>query len=146
MKKFRTKYDNVDVVSPSGGISMTDQQYRDECSIDVILKRYKAGQPLPVHERKGSYGDFSDVGDFMSCFDRINAAREDFAALPSEIRARFGNDVTAFYNFVLDPSNIEECAKLGLCEIVPNKVSPSKVEKSEKAEPAKNGEGNASNT
>lgn len=139
--KFRTKYDYPEIISPNGGVSMTDKQYRDECDIDKILKRYKAGQPLPVSERKGSYGDFSDVGDFMSCFEKINNAREDFASLPSELRARFGNDVTAFFNFVLDPANAEECVRLGLrvAKSVTNNVS-SDVKKTE---PAKDGDGSA---
>lgn len=141
MKKlFLTKYDHAAPVSPAGGVSMTDKQYKDECDIDVILKRYKAGQPLPTTRREGAYGDFSSVGDFMECFDKVKNAREDFENLPAEVRARFGNDVTAFYNFVLDPANVRECERLGLMT-VREEVSPPKQDKA--AEPTKDGEGSA---
>lgn len=116
MKTFLTKYDVKSKPSESGGVSMTDQQYRDECDIDMILKRYKVGQPLPQTARKGVYGDFSDVQDFASCLDRVKSAMDDFASLPAELRARFGNDPRAYYEYVLDPANQEECVRLGLRE------------------------------
>ena len=114
MKKFHTIYSHAHPVSPHGGVSMTDQQYVPDCDINTILKRYGATGRLPVDIREGVSGDFSDIGDYQDCLDRINRAKDAFLALPSHIRDRFGNDPTAYVDFVLDPSNTDECIRLGL--------------------------------
>lgn len=115
-KKFKTIYDHLSPVSPNGGVSLTDQQYLKECDINHILKTFGATGKLPVNLRSGVSGDFSEVGDFQSCLDKINRAKNEFASLPSDIRARFGNDPVAYVDFVLDPANTEECIRLGLKE------------------------------
>lgn len=113
-KRFFTIYDHSNPVSPHGGISLTDQQYLDECDINRILKTYGATGKLPVTIKSGVSGDFSELGDFQSCLDKINRAKDEFAALPAELRARFGNDPVSYVDFVLDPANTDECIKLGL--------------------------------
>lgn len=143
--KFLTKYDHADVVSPSGDVSMTDQQYLKECDIDLILKRYRAGEPLPVNTREGRFGDFSEVGEFADCMRRVNNAVADFEALPAAVRARFGNEPLAFYQFALNPSNREECVKMGIAKELPP-ADVKDVVTAPAAEPAPNGEGGAKNT
>lgn len=114
MKTFKTIYNHAKPISPNGGVSMTDQQYVKECDINTILKQYGATGRLPVDIREGVSGDFSGIGDYKDCLDRINHAKDSFAALPSTIRDRFGNDPTAYVEFVLDPANTDECIRLGL--------------------------------
>lgn len=113
MSKFRTIYNHATVISPHGGKSLTDQQYRRECDINFILKDFGATGRLPVHG-EGVSGDFSDIGDYQACLDRINRAKDEFMSQPSEIRARFGNDPSAYVDFVLDPANTDECIRLGI--------------------------------
>lgn len=114
--KFYTRYNHPDPVSPSGGVSLTDPQFVDECDVNKILKRFGATGELPRVSRSVVSGDFSDVGDFQSCLERINRAKDEFLSLPSDIRARFGNDPEAYVGFVLDPTNQDECIRLGLRE------------------------------
>lgn len=113
MSKFRTIYNHAVVSSPCGGVSLTDQQYKRDCDINCILKQFGATGRLPVC-REGVSGDFSDIGDYQKCLDRINHAKDEFSALPSDLRARFGNDPTAYVRFCLDPANVDECVRLGL--------------------------------
>lgn len=115
MSKFKTIYDHAVVVSPHGGISLTDQQYKRECDINCILQDFGATGRLPVR-KEGVSGDFSDVGDYQCCLDRINRAKDEFMSQPSDIRARFGNDPAAYVDFVLDPANVDECLRLGIME------------------------------
>lgn len=124
--KFRTIYNHANPVSPHGGVSMTDQQYKKECDIDEILRQFSITGRLPV-SREGVSGDFSEIGDYQRCLDKINKAKEEFLKLPSDLRARFGNDPTAYVSFVLDPSNNEECVRLGL-KTVRKPEDPSVVE------------------
>lgn len=113
VKKFLTIYTHAKPVSPSGGTSLTDQQYKRECDINCILKDFGATGRLPVHG-EGVSGDFSEIGDYQACLDRINRAKDEFMAQPSDIRSRFGNDPAAYVDFVLDPANTEECVRLGI--------------------------------
>lgn len=143
-KKFLTKYNNKKSVTVCSGVSATDQQYLDDCNIDTILKRYRIGQPLPVTSRRALEGDFTGVGDFMDCLNRVNNAREEFASLPAVLRDRFGNDPVAYYKFVLDPANVDECIKLGLRERPVADVIPS--EKSENPSSSSEGSSTGSST
>lgn len=123
--KFRTKYSRKRVFSPAGSKSMTDQQYKDECSIDAIIKKYGImGQPVP--QPFGTGGDVSELGDFASVMQKVAVAREQFMDLPSEIRARFGHSPEAFYNWLADSKNTEEAVKLGL--LIPREVEKDPVE------------------
>lgn len=125
MAKFKTIYDHAVVISPHGGKSLTDQQYKRDCDIYCILQDFGATGRLPVHG-EGVSGDFSEIGDYQKCLDRINRAKDDFMSLPSDIRARFGNDPAAYVDFVLDPANTEECLRIGLK--VKNEVKPTSEE------------------
>lgn len=126
-KKFLTIYSHADVVSPSGGKSLTDQQYLAECDINTILKKYRITGVLPTSLKVGVGGDFSNIGDFQTCLDRINRAKSEFEALPSDIRSRFGNDPSAYVDFVLNPDNTDECVKLGL-RVLPDKPEETAVD------------------
>ena len=81
----------------------------------------------PLNQMKpGTYGDFSEMGDYMENMNKIVQAREMFDALPSRVRERFGNNPGAMIDFVMDPNNKEEAKKLGLLK---EDVSISEVTK-----------------
>lgn len=119
--KFNTIFNHPRPISPHGGdVSMTDPQFLSDCDINIIIKRFAATGQLPPTRREGISGDFSDVGDFQQCLDRINRAKSEFEALPSDLRARFGNDPRSYVDFVLNPDNADECVRLGL-RVLPDK-------------------------
>ena len=94
-------------------VAVLNQQFKDECSIDGIIKRYGIlGQPVP--QPFGSGADVSDMGDFAQVMQKITDAKARFLGLPSEIRARFGHSPEAFYSWLSDKGNTEEAIKLGL--------------------------------
>lgn len=117
------------------GPGKTQAQFKDECDINRIMKRYKNTGIPPAARRGGVYGDFSNVGDYREALEKIQEAEEDFASLPSEVRSRFKNDPGRLIAFVSDPKNADEAVKLGL-------VAPKVAEKTEKdvaaPAPAKN--------
>lgn len=149
--KFFNRYNHPSPASPHGGVSLTDKQFAADCDINTILVRFQATGALPSNTRgEGTYGDFSKVGEFGEVMERVNKARDYFASLPSAIRARFGNEPTAFYDYVLDPANKEECIKLGLREVVEAKETSvdvlkriEKVVTPKGAAPSSGGDGNA---
>lgn len=106
------------VFAPSGGVSMTLQDAKDECDINMIIAR---------HDRTGSwsgsgrlptavpqFGEFDSVDDFQTAQDIILRAREHFASLPSHVRARFENDPARLLEFVSNKDNLDEAVRLGL--------------------------------
>ncbi len=116
--KFKTIYNYK---SPKGlenkAASMTQSQFKDECDINKIMDRYFRTGCLsdPLNRMKpGTYGDFTEMGDYMENMNKIVQAREMFDALPARVRERFGNNPGAMIDFVMDPNNKAEAKKLGL--------------------------------
>lgn len=122
MKKIALRsawnYD-ADKVSADTGLSCQDedqtkQEFKEECDINTILKRFNITGQLPTDVRMPTFGDFSTVHDFQTAVNAIAEANEAFDEMPAEIRARFGNDPGAFVAFCSEPKNLEEARRLGL--------------------------------
>ena len=98
--------------------SMTQQQFKDEADINNIMARYqKTGvlvDPLTQTTRKPMFDDFSDLGDFRDHQQAVIDAQEMFMELPSQLRARFGNDPAELLQWLSCPENKEEAIELGL--------------------------------
>lgn len=112
MKKFRSKYERIVLRKSFKGFkSLADKQYKDECSVEGIIRRYGV---LPKPESKPLGVDVSEYGDFHVCMDKVQTGIDEFMSMPSNLRARFGNDPRAFYDWIHNPSNVSEAVKLGL--------------------------------
>lgn len=110
--KFRTQFEHRHVgQSFKGVVKMTDSQFKDDCTIEGIIKRYGI---LPRPEVQPIGADVSDLGDFAECMRRVQDGLNDFQSLPSDIRARFGNDPKAFCAWISDKENAPEAVRLGL--------------------------------
>ena len=94
--------------------SLAQQQFRDDCDINTILRRFNVTGQLPVGSVQPQYGDFSGIFDYRTALDAVRAAQESFDALPAKVRSRFANDPAAFVDFCSDESNREEMKALGL--------------------------------
>lgn len=109
--------------------SLTQQHFRDECDINHIMARYRETgflvDPMQKATAKPQFGDFSTVSDFMQAQNIIAHARENFDALPSNLRERFANNPAQMLSFLENESNYEEAVKLGLVEKRPESVVPS---------------------
>lgn len=100
--------------------SMTKQSEAEACDINNIMKRYQATGLLPdLIERQPMYGDFSTVQTFHEAQGIVAQAREQFEALPAEMRDRFQNDPAKFLEFVENPKNEDELVKMGLATAKP---------------------------
>lgn len=97
--------------------SLTKQEFKDECDINTILRRFNVTGQLPVGVRMPTYGDFSEVTDFHDAVNAIALAREAFSQMSAEVRRRFNNDPGEFVDFTSDPANLPEARKLGLVPV-----------------------------
>ena len=102
--------------------SLAVQSERDECDINIIVRRFGLTGVLPSGVRQPTYGDFVGVSDYQSALAVIESADESFYAMPADVRARFGNDPAQFVDFCSDPANLSEMRKLGLA--VPETPEP----------------------
>ncbi len=95
--------------------SLTQQSSRDECDINVIMKRFQQTGLLDhVKEQQGQYADVADVGDFQTAQNMVAQATTVFESLPSGIRADFDNDPAKFFDFAADPENLDAMQEMGL--------------------------------
>lgn len=117
--KFKTAFDEVrrtdDYGLNCGDERITEQEHKDECDINNILKKYQTSGLLDhVNTYQGNYQDCIDVGDYFEAQQKISYAQEMFASLPSQIRDRFSNEPANFLEFVQNEDNKDEMIKLGL--------------------------------
>lgn len=97
--------------------SMTRQSFAKDADINTIMSRYAVSgvlvDPANVDSaRMPRFGDFSDLVDYPTLVSRINQAQSDFMTLPSDVRARFDNNVENLLEWIGDPKNVVEAVNL----------------------------------
>lgn len=119
---LRSAYNyDTDEASIASGIlcedeSMAVQSSRDECDINVIVKRAGMTGIIPQGFKIPVFENSDGVFDYRASMDAIIAADRSFMLLPAEMRTRFGNDAAAFLDFVSNPDNLEEMQRMGIAE------------------------------
>lgn len=95
-------------------VSRTKQAFKKECDINFIVSQYERTGEFPyVNPAEAEFGDVTGL-EFRTMVDTVNAAQAAFAALPAEVRSRFGNDPREFVDFCSDKNNADELVRLGL--------------------------------
>jgi phage internal scaffolding protein len=107
--------------------SLTDQSYRKSSDLNVLIKKYKKTGVMPdLLQKKGQYGDFSNVPTLEAAFKAVNHAKMLFQELPAEVRKLMDNDPSKMELWLSDEVNHEIAEKYGLLD----KNSQSSEEKS----------------
>lgn len=138
---------SLDVGTVNKEVTMTQQQYAEECDVNHIMKKYiTTGEIHHVNRKQGVYADMADIQDYQGMLNTVLAANEAFDALPADVRNKFRNDPANLIEFVQDPENYDEGVKLGLFEgkiqrpeaLNKNDLNDNKpaTAKSKKSEPA----------
>lgn len=124
-------------LSFKGTKTRTKSEFADEANINNIVKRCMNGATLPAGNRTPLFGDFTEVADFSSAQILIADAQSQFELLPSDIREKFGNNVSDLMDFLDDENNLDEAIALGLA---PKPESEPKTldENTQKAAPETN--------
>ena len=104
----------------------TQQQFKDECDINVLMERFGVTGTIPQKIRPPMQEEYEGVFDFQTAMNVVREAREAFMQMPSGVRARFQNNPGIFTEYFQDPENRQEAEKLGL-------VIPRPVKETEKA-------------
>ncbi|AXH74282.1 MAG: internal scaffolding protein [Microviridae sp.] len=110
---------DMDEASDASGLHCADpslavQSAAEEVDINTIVRRFGLTGQLPEDVRAPTYGDFTGIGNYHQAMNAIALANESFEEMPADVRARFGNDPSAFVDFCSDEKNRDEMEKLGL--------------------------------
>lgn len=96
---------------------MTRQEFREECDINTIMKKYETTGQLPQNLQSSEpvYWDTTIVpGDLITAMEQVQQAELAFMRLPASVRKEFDNNAMAFCDFAVDPANLEQMRKWGL--------------------------------
>lgn len=100
------------------GPSLTHQELRDECDINLIMRRYMTEGEMPrpsAHAPRLRYADYaSGPDDFFAAQQVLLAARSSWESLPVVLQDRFRGDVEGLFRFVADARNRDELTRLGV--------------------------------
>ncbi|WNK13554.1 MAG: internal scaffolding protein [Microvirus sp.] len=99
-----------------GDVKITQDNFAQDCDLNYMMARFGVGTdklPLPVVDPR-FYGDVSNVPSLRAAMDIVHEAKERFAELPPDIRARFVNSPGVLWDFVNDPRNFDEAVKMGI--------------------------------
>lgn len=97
------------------GPSDTDQSFKDDCDVNVIIDKFtKTGHLTHLAKHQGFYQDVSEYRDLAESMQVVTEAQAAFDALPAELRSRFSNSPVQMVNFLDDPRNDQEAIALGL--------------------------------
>lgn len=100
-----------------GPVSRTHQSFKDECDVNITMKRFANGGVLPTPRMADpTYGDYSNAATFLDAQLTVKAAIADFMRLPVDVRTACKNDPGEFLAMCADPARKEELVKLGLIE------------------------------
>lgn len=128
VRRFRSAYSprvRVSIDLSSGG--RAKQSFKDECDINVIMRRYEKSGALPaLQTREPRFMDCTGF-DFHQAQLLVTEAQRAFMDLPSGLRERFGNDPGELMAFLGDERNREEAVKLGLVDPPPPVEGPVPV-------------------
>lgn len=117
---------SINVIEMPEGKSMTQQQFKDDCDVNVIMKKYaQTGVVTHTNSRTGVYADFLDLPSYQEALDIVRYGDEAFMQLDAHIRNKFDNDPQKLLDYLADPANIEESIQLGLRD-KPNGEAPQK--------------------
>lgn len=115
------------------------QEFAKDLDINVIMRRYPGGVPLPPAEHQGVFADVSQVDGLAEMLRRGDAARDAFMQLPAKVRSRFDNDPYLFLEFLGNDKNYDEAVSLGLVvkKEPPAPLPDAKATESKEVPPAK---------
>ncbi len=117
--------------SKKESLTIVDPRLVGDTDINVLYRNYvRFGtyypERLSVPRNQPHFGDFSET-DFVSAMNYIARAREQFEALPVEIRERFGYNPRNLLEFLGNKDNIDEAKKLGLMVDVEKPVTLKEI-------------------
>lgn len=104
---------------------LTRQEFKDDCNINTIMKRFLTSGVPPIVDTSPAYGTPVPY-DLREASQLLVEAQRSFEQVPADIRKQFDNDPLAFVEYVQDPENKEQLYDWGLA-VRPTPEEPALV-------------------
>lgn len=126
------------VVARSGGTDRTKQEFKDQCDINLVVKRHaQRGIYDHVNPRTPHYGDASQRIELDQALELVAISRESFLELPALVRRAAGNDPSTFLRMLEDEEDTQLLVAAGLpLESSPAPAEPDPVPRATRETPA----------
>lgn len=116
--------------------SMAEQHTAHLSNINYLIQKYKPDELAAYMAARNQYRkeiighDFSQEPDLQSAKNVVLKSRQNFEALPEEIRKNFKNHLE-YLKFIDNPYNVEKAIQLGF--LTKKQVDDTKIEPDDKA-------------
>ena len=103
------------VYAPIGEFSMTQTQFKDECNINSIMKKYHQGFAIThLNKQVPEWGDFGGVTNMQDALDLVREGETEFMAMNSSVRAAANHDPVQFIEMMGSDEGQQELHAAGL--------------------------------
>lgn len=107
----------------------TRQEFKDECDLNQIMKRFTKHGVLPGNMKNSpQYLDVANLPDLQTSLHIMQEAQNAFMRLPAEVRKNFDHDAVQFATFAAKAENIDKLREWKLAPPLPEAPKPHKVE------------------
>lgn len=113
VKKSRTRERQK---SLNSGELVTKQSEVARTNINSIMAKYQKTGHIPQVTATPMYGDVSQAPAYQAACEIVAKAKQQFDALPAQIRDYFKNDPANMLEFVNNPDNKDKMIELGLAK------------------------------
>lgn len=96
-----------------GHIPMTSQAEKDNCDLNVLVRRFGVGPLMKPVDAK-AFGFLSSELDLRTALQTVADAESAFMSLPASVRKRFDNDPLGLLAAIQDPTRRLELEELGV--------------------------------
>lgn len=113
----RKNWERTSVGMPmtEGLTSMTKQSFKNQCDVNFIVEQFDRTGAL-THFARGrpEYADVSESADLQTSIEAVKLAGENFAGLPSAVRAAAQNDPVLFLEMSSNQLGMDALVEAGL--------------------------------
>lgn len=114
-REIKTRAEYTRQITPVGTESRTKQSFKDDCDINLIVKRHASTglwdhlAPVPP-----TFGDFSGSTELLHAIELVEAADASFSKLPAEVRRLCDNQAVNLLSGLADEQSYEMLVEAGL--------------------------------
>lgn len=108
--------------------SRTKQEFKNDCDINQILKRFSRTGVVPGTIKKPAFLDCTTIPNLQDALHLMKDAEHAFMKLPAVVRKHFDNNAIAFVDYALDPKNIDQLREWNIVPPKPEEPKPQRVE------------------